>query len=58
MIGDSKLKKQWGLSGLLDGLEGLEKNNIAQLLECKDSGLLNEGDCCDSCKHNKKLREK
>lgn len=49
--------KNWGDSGLLDGLKGVEKTNVAQLLECDATGLLNEGDCCENCKENKKVNE-
>lgn len=46
---------KWSASGLLDGLSGVSRTNIASLLECEATGLLNEGDCCDNCKKNKGL---
>jgi len=45
---------KWEESGLLTELSGINKTNMASLLECEATGLLTEGDCCDNCKKNKK----
>ena len=34
------LKKKWETSGLLDGLKGMVKSNIAQLLESQASAMI------------------
>jgi|TARA_R110000851_G_scaffold285798_1_gene439569 hypothetical protein len=43
---------KWKDTGLLDDSLKDNKTSMASLLECKATGLLTEGDCCDNCKKN------
>jgi hypothetical protein len=39
---NESIAKKWEASGLLEGLKGMRKSNIAQLFESQASSMLNE----------------